>query len=381
MACRYCCGDFYASESGSRRLCTACNLLYKWCPYCKQVRARDEFSKNRALRDGLAVHCTACRKVYRKRPAVACAHCGTMFERGQGDTRDLCGKCEHKRCSGCRQIKPFIEFAKGHADGKGGVFNSLSAQCRECSSVKRPCRGCGTIISGQHGQYCGECGLRHCIVCNEIKPEAEFVIAGKAKAGHDKYGWCKRCTRHRLRIANWERMYNLKLDMIVRMWQFQNGKCWFCFGSLDLWCDHGGACPESVCIDHDHDTAPCAGCSADCATGRTASWTRCPRCSGLSSTTATRLRCTALVRSGSTRECPGSPVVSRCPSGTRACAAATTPDHLTNDPHPLTTVIRSSFSSVRSTRKAAVSPAPPGRAAGGAGGPWRLADALHRGGA
>jgi len=255
MACRYCGGDFYASESGSRRLCTACNLLYKWCPYCKQVRARDEFSKNRALRDGLAVHCTACRKVYRKRPAVACAHCGTMFERGQGDTRDLCGECEHKRCSGCMQIKPFIEFAKGHADGKGGVFNSLSAQCRECSSVKRQCRGCGTIISGQHGQYCGECGLRHCIVCNEIKPEAEFVIAGKAKAGHDKYGWCKRCTRHRLRIANWERMYNLKLDMIVRMWQFQNGKCWFCFGSLDLWCDHGGACPESVCIDHDHDTA------------------------------------------------------------------------------------------------------------------------------
>ena len=64
MACRYCGGDFYASESGSRRLCAACNLLYKWCPYCKQVRARDEFSKNRALRDGLAVHCTACRKVY-----------------------------------------------------------------------------------------------------------------------------------------------------------------------------------------------------------------------------------------------------------------------------------------------------------------------------
>ena len=63
MACRYCGGDFYASESGSRRLCAACNLLYKWCPYCKQVRARDEFSKNRALRDGLAVHCTACRKV------------------------------------------------------------------------------------------------------------------------------------------------------------------------------------------------------------------------------------------------------------------------------------------------------------------------------
>lgn len=135
--CRRCDATWLSDRIGrALKLCPTCDLQYKVCRICKQIRPHSDFGVSRATRLGLRTECKGCTKTPRSTTCLACGADWKVY--GPGVLPKLCRQCEvlQKVCHECRCPKPHSEF-----NAAKGTRTGLNDKCRDCAKRWHRTRG------------------------------------------------------------------------------------------------------------------------------------------------------------------------------------------------------------------------------------------------
>ena len=161
-------------------------LEKKRCLGCDEWKVLKEFTKHKAMWDGLLNKCKVCRNIYR-----------TRCRREQGIKARLLAKhrfegaLEEKHCLKCDKWKVLKEFNRNKTASDG--FQNHCKRCNEISREKRRQKlGIKARLLAKH-RFQGALEEKHCLVCNEWKVLKEFSKQKKSWDGFQSN--CKECKR------------------------------------------------------------------------------------------------------------------------------------------------------------------------------------------
>jgi len=142
-------------------------LEEKHCLTCDEWKVLQEFTKHRAMWDGLLNRCKVCRNIYR-----------TRYRREQGIKARLLaehrfeGALEEKHCLKCDEWKVLKAFNKNKTASDG--FQNHCKRCNEISREKRRQKlGIKARILAEH-RFQGVLEEKHCLKCDKWKVLKQF---------------------------------------------------------------------------------------------------------------------------------------------------------------------------------------------------------------
>jgi hypothetical protein len=129
----------------------------KQCSKCKEIKAKSEFSKRNASKDGLQARCISCRAVDNRERA----------ERNKAKNADRTEFPEFKRCPTCSEIKAGSAF-----DCNSNTADGLHGRCKSCMAVyKCEQRELNKLKNADQTEFPE---LKRCPACGETKAGSEF---------------------------------------------------------------------------------------------------------------------------------------------------------------------------------------------------------------
>lgn len=184
---------------------------HKRCNICKEIKPLTEFYRNRTVRDGYHGACKICHRISSRE----------VIQRNISKLESQ----NTKECIRCKQNKLLIDFPKDN-----GYYRNV---CKECKNQERRERVPGEI------KILNE---KRCPACRIVKSIQEFNLNPQRRDGHATY--CRDCENLRKRVkGTTQKRREISAEEYDKKFLEQEGKCAIC-----------GTQPNSLCIDHDHQT-------------------------------------------------------------------------------------------------------------------------------
>ncbi|KAL3131060.1 hypothetical protein ABBQ38_000376 [Trebouxia sp. C0009 RCD-2024] len=175
--CKQCHGDKCRSRaSGNYDV----SVVDKHCRSCGQVKASEEFPRNRMNKDGLHSYCKPCQNAkcaQYQRNSLAAKQEGKPVADSPADVAPPDEPfATHKECKACHEAKPLSEYYRSVTNRDG-----LVSKCKRCMAQ-----------SNQRKLTEPTVGEKRCSECGEHKPASQFYKNRTNKDG--LFGKCKLCS-------------------------------------------------------------------------------------------------------------------------------------------------------------------------------------------
>lgn len=190
-----------------KKNCTKCKIEKSFSEFCLDNRSKDKHSSQ----------CKECKSINTQENHIKIKSTSRII-------------VTEKRCLTCKVIKIISDFGKSSK-----TKDRLKSNCKACRSMQAKNRN-STLKNRTEFPEIKE---KYCPQCKNICPIEEFRISKNRVIGYETY--CKKCSNIRARCSR----RKIQIDVLMQLYEFQNGKCYICQIDLSL---HD----NSSTIDHDH---------------------------------------------------------------------------------------------------------------------------------
>ena len=241
-------------------------MVNKTCSRCKETKLIDDFSGDKATKDGRNGRCRTCLKEIKSDPDVIARR---LAKKQLVERQEKLVAKGMLLCLVCDGEKPIDQFSrsKDYSVGNRSKLRLGRAHmCKECRHLKYANKMANDedyqqrMVDKAKKEELLDEGLKACTKCKEILSLDSFYNSG-LQCNKGKTARCRKCSEedklernttpwiqaYRYQAKNLAR-YNMTMDDYCRMWVKQEGRCIYCRGWYI-----GRKDKFLFCVDHCHE--------------------------------------------------------------------------------------------------------------------------------